>query len=193
MIMIMIMRVDGWFREVTGAASSRHASLCLPITLHRHHPHHHCCHHFCHQRHLHCHKHHNDMYSLSRHASPCLPITLHRHHRHNHFCHLLHCHHCHRHLHPIHLRYVFLEHFVVIVIIIIIIVVTIRKSLKSIKVIMTILKIWFQGQNVKLKTENLVLKSKFGSKTKMEPTSGSLSPPYSNPSNSPQRQVSKCS
>ena len=152
MIMIMIMRVDGWFREVTGAASSRHASLCLPITLHRH-------------------------------------------HRHNHFCHLLHCHHCHRHLHPIHLRYVFLEHFVVIVIIIIIIIIvfTIRKSLKSIKVIMTILKIWFQGQNVKLKTENLVLKSKFGSKTKMEPTSGSLSPPYSNPSNSPQRQVSKCS
>jgi len=47
---------------------------------------------------------------------------------------------------------------------------------------------FLQGQNVKLKTENLVLKSKFNSKTKMEPTTGSLSPPYSNPSNSPQRQ-----
>merc|ERR1711971_1483292 len=50
---------------------------------------------------------------------------------------------------------------------------------------------FLQGQNVKLKTENLVLKSKFSSKAKMEPTtttSGSLSPPYSNPSNSPQRQ-----
>jgi len=47
---------------------------------------------------------------------------------------------------------------------------------------------FLQGQNVKLKTENLVLKSKFSSKVKMEPTTGSLSPPYSNPSNSPQRQ-----
>ena len=44
---------------------------------------------------------------------------------------------------------------------------------------------------MKLKTENLVLKSKFGSKSgqQIEPNAGSLSPPYSNPSSSPQRQV----
>jgi len=49
---------------------------------------------------------------------------------------------------------------------------------------------FLQGQNVKLKTENLVLKSKFGSKSgqQIEPNAGSLSPPYSNPSSSPQRQ-----
>ena len=47
-----------------------------------------------------------------------------------------------------------------------------------------------QGQNVKLKTENLVLKSKFSGQSKTESnTTGGLSPPYSNPSNSPERQV----
>ena len=47
-----------------------------------------------------------------------------------------------------------------------------------------------QGQNVKLKTENLVLKSKFSGQSKTESnTTGGLSAPYSNPSNSPERQV----
>ena len=47
-----------------------------------------------------------------------------------------------------------------------------------------------QGQNVKLKTENLVLKSKFSGQSKTESnTTGGLSPPYSDPSNSPERQV----
>ena len=76
-------------------------------------------------------------------------------------------------------------HFIVIVIIIIIVIFNII----VIVIVIVILYFWLQGQNVKLKTENLVLKSKFNSKTKMEPTTGSLSPPYSNPSNSPQRQV----
>ena len=53
MLMVMIMRVACWFCEVTGAASSRHASPCLPITLHRH-----CHHHHCHLQH-HCHRHHH--------------------------------------------------------------------------------------------------------------------------------------
>ena len=43
---------------------------------------------------------------------------------------------------------------------------------------------------MKLKTENLVLKSKFSGQSKTESnTTGGLSPPYSNPSNSPERQV----
>ena len=37
---ILIMRVAGWFCEVTGPASSWHASPCLPITSHHHHCHH---------------------------------------------------------------------------------------------------------------------------------------------------------
>ena len=51
-----------------------------------------------------------------------------------------------------------------------------------------------QGQNVKLKTENLVLKTKLGSPpAPAASTSGSLSPPYSNPSHSPLRQVTSTS
>ena len=118
MMDIMIMRVDCWFCEVTGAASSWHASPCLPITLHRHH--HHPCRRHCHHHYQCC---------------CCFPQR------------------------------------------------SPHKNQSSQGFYCT------QGQNVKLKTENLVLKSKFSSKVKMEPTTGSLSPPYSNPSNSPQRQV----
>jgi len=56
---------------------------------------------------------------------------------------------------------------------------------------------YLQGQNIKLKTENIQLKTKQGLKIEnssspqtenLDQSSGSLSPPYSNPSHSPSRQ-----
>ena len=146
---ILIMRVAGWFCEVTGPASSWHASPCLPIT----------------SRHHHCH--HVITIITVLFVVPVIIATIVN---------------------------------IIIAIIYLVIITCMDNILKYYFILSELLPRIMskprinskpsQGQNVKLKTENLVLKSKFSGQSKTESnTTGGLSPPYSNPSNSPDRQV----